>query len=77
MTLETIVGSLIVKPHKEPIFSEQATIIALEDEAAGLYVTVTQTHGHPKIAITAEEWPAIKEAIERMLEVCAGQEAKP
>jgi len=77
VTLETIIGSLIVKPHKEPIFSEQATIIALEDEAAGPYVTVSQSHEHPKIGFMADEWPAIKEAIERMLEVCAEQEVKP
>mgnify|MGYP000650360830 CR=1 FL=1 len=35
MTMETRITSLIVLPEGEPIFSERATIVRIEDEAGG------------------------------------------
>ena len=79
MTMHTITGSLIVKPETEPVFSELATTVRIDDEGAGPFVRVVQEgrddarHG---ITIDATEWPAIRDAIERMLEVVAGQGGK-
>lgn len=42
MKYETITKSIMVKPPQEPIFSELATEIYLEDEAAGLFVVIEQ-----------------------------------
>lgn len=65
--------SIMVMPRSEPIYSEQATIISLDDEAAGPFITVAQ-HGHidrvGKISITQEEWPALRKAIDEMIVLC-------
>jgi len=61
--------SIMVRPKDQPIFSEMATTIYLDDEAAGLFIVVEQS-GHidriGKIAIEKGEWPHIKAAIDEM-----------
>lgn len=65
---------LCVVPKGQPIFSEQATMVEIADEAGGEFVTVTQQVGHPDlercVAFDAKEWSAIKPAIEHMLGEC-------
>jgi hypothetical protein len=61
-----------VMPKGEPLFSEQCTIIEIEDEAGGEYLKVRQQSGcadseNQTIAINPEEWPALKNAVEFML----------
>jgi len=72
MTYETMVSGYLVLPKGEPIYSEQATMIQLEDEAAGLFVVVKQcpNTGEQKISFTHEEWPQIRQAIDRLIKVC-------
>jgi len=67
-----IPSELVVLPKGEPTFSEQATFIGIEDEAAGAYVRIKQNpdKGPQEIFVTPEEWPHIKEAIEQMIGVC-------
>ena len=69
MTMETRITSLIVLPEGEPIFSERATIVRIEDEAGGEYIVVSQDSvpGRGNVAINPEEWPDIRDAIERMI----------
>lgn len=70
---------LTVLPEGEPIFSEMATHISIEDDASGEYVRLTQYNettgkgGH--IDINPEEWPAIRDAINIMVVVCRKEEA--
>ena len=69
---ETRVLSLIVLPEGEAIFSEWATTISIEDDAEGEFVTVKQS-AHVdagKIRIDSTEWPALRAAIDRMIEEC-------
>lgn len=69
---ETRTLSLLVVKANEPIFSEMATTIRITDEAGGEFVEVEQ-HGTPemgKIAINPEEWPVLREAIDRMVAEC-------
>ena len=72
MTMETRITSLIVLPEGEPIFSERATIVRIEDEAGGEYIVVDQDSipGRGNVAINPEEWPDIRDAIERMMKEC-------
>jgi len=68
-----------VKPVGEPIFNERATIIQLEDEAAGAFLVLRQTHDHSEkgeIRFDLEEWPKISEAIEKMIIVCENENKK-
>lgn len=69
---ETRVTSVIVAPVGEPTFSEMATTVSITDEAAGEYVEVIQTGRADlgKVAISPEEWPAIRAAIDRMIDEC-------
>jgi len=59
-------------PAGEPIFSEQATEVYIEDESAGPFVVVKQCRvdGDGKVLIDIEEWPAIKDAVEIAFNVC-------
>ena len=70
---ETRTLSIIVLPEGESIFSEQAIIIRIEDDAAGEYVCVeqhTDASAAGKIEIDASHWPALKAAIDRMIGEC-------
>ena len=65
--------ALIVRPKGEPIHSERATEIKVDDEGAGAYVVVDQ-HGRAdvgRICIDVEEWPALRDAINQQIELCA------
>lgn len=74
----TIVGSLIVKPVKDPIFSEMATTISVEDEAAGEFVRVAQSRagGGQFVTFDRKEWKLIKEAVDHMFADIAKRENK-
>ena len=67
---ETRITRLTVNRLKEPIFSDLATHIEIEDEAAGEFILIRQQADNAKagvVNITAEEWPHIKAAIEQLL----------
>ncbi len=62
--------SYVVRPMKSPIFSEAATVISIEDEAAGEFVVIDQssTGEYGRIAINdRSEWIAICTAVEKLL----------
>ena len=64
--------AMAVLPKDEPIFSERCTEIKIIDESGGEFIEVSQ-HGHVelgKIQIAPEEWPALRETIERMIAEC-------
>jgi hypothetical protein len=64
----TRIASLVVLPEGEPLYSERATTISLDDEAAGEFVVVKQEgRADNSIAICDDEWPAIREAIDRLI----------
>lgn len=68
MTHHTLVNSLVILPKGDSLFSERAIIVGMEDDAGGPYVVVKQERG--EIALDPEEWPLVREAIERMLRSC-------
>lgn len=72
MTYEIRTTSMTVKPKDEPIFSEQATMVEIVDEASGEYVEVSQSGriDFGKIAINPEEWPALRKAINSLILQC-------
>lgn len=74
MPYETRTMSLLVGPEGDPSYSEMATTISIAQEGNGEFVEVEQ-HGGPgvgKIAINPDEWPALRDAIERMIRDCRG-----
>ena len=70
----TRVTQLTVAPEGEPSFSEMASTVEIEDEGAGEFVVVAQRARTEmgKIAINPEEWPALRAAINQMIEQCEG-----
>lgn len=64
---------VVVLPDGEPVFSEHATEIEIQDEAGGEFVVVRQTYGSEgknEIRLTDEEWPMVRAAIDRMMARC-------
>ena len=72
MSYETRITQITVAPAGQPIFAELATIIEIEDEAAGEFVIVKQPgRDDPgKISISQEDWPVLRDAIDRMIGEC-------
>lgn len=72
MDYETRTLSILVAPKDQPTFSEYATEIKIVDEAAGEFLEVSQTGRTDlgKIAINPEEWPTLRDAIDRMIKQC-------
>ena len=72
MEYETHISSMIVKPKSEPIFSEKATTIRIEDEAAGCYVVIEQQGEEVtgKIRVDRVEWGLIRDAVGKLFIVC-------
>lgn len=57
--------SWVVAPEGDPVFSEDATTIAIKDEAGGEFITISQVEG--EIRINPEEWQTISMAVERAI----------
>ena len=72
--MKTVVTQLTVLPEGEPIYSARATVIEVEDDAAGPFVVIQQhdNAAEPgKVRIDPDEWPAIRDAVGRMMASCA------
>lgn len=70
MKYETRAIKVIVGPVGEPIFDERVTFVEIDDEATGEFVRVTQSSEHKGIALSPDEWPTIRDAIESMVKKC-------
>ena len=72
---ETKLTRLTVKPVGEPVYSEMATNISVDDEG-GEYVVLEQLRGSKSesISINPEEWPTLRDAIDKMVALCESNE---
>ena len=64
-----VTTSYAVLPKGDPLFSEMATNVRMDDEGAGAFVVLEQTHDHSKkgqVRLDMQEWPAIRDAVEAM-----------
>lgn len=71
---DIITTRLTVVPEGEPIYSEMATHVEMQDEGAGPFVELIQVGkigeaGRNVVRIDAEEWPAIKGAVDQMIDL--------
>lgn len=68
------ITKMSVLPDNCSIFEYTATHIAIDDEGAGEYVTITQhtddRHGDHVVNINPDEWPAIRAAVNKMIKEC-------
>lgn len=72
MNYETRITQITIVPEKEPLFSESATTVSIEDEAAGEFVVIKQnaSTANGTAAFNPKEWPVIRDAIDRMIKEC-------
>lgn len=70
--LEQRVTRITVVPVGQPLYSERAYQIEIEDEPAGSeYLTVSdQTDTPGKLAIDPIDWPMLRQTIDRMIGEC-------
>lgn len=71
-TYEKRLTAFSVGPPDEPLFSEMATTVRIDDESGGEFVAVEQ-HGRTdvgKICINPEEWPVLRETIDELITLC-------
>ena len=72
MNHRTILGQLMVIPDGKTWADEGVTIIGIDDEGGGAFVTVRQEEdlNTNEIRIDPGEWPAVRAAINRMVREC-------
>ena len=75
-----LITGITVVPEGEPIYSERATIISVDDEAAGAFIRIKQCPDDPEpgeICIDLEEWPNIVEAGNAVIKTAKVLNQKP
>jgi hypothetical protein len=65
------ITQMTVLPVGEPLFSERATVISIEDEAAGEYIKITQQtdatfESNQTVAFDQEEWEEVTDVVNQM-----------
>lgn len=74
--IERIIQITLV-PQGQPIFSEQAFVIQIEDDAGGEYISVKcydEQCEHGQLRIDPSEWEYIKAAVDKMVKECREEE---
>lgn len=68
MTYEERITSVVVLPEGGRLFNPDATIIKLDDEAAGEFLIIQQhaDESSGEIRIDIAEWPKIRRSINKM-----------
>ena len=68
--MKTRITQLTVAPEGAGLYDDRSTIIEIADEGGGEFITVTQPDANAEIRIDADEWPAIRAAIDKMVKGC-------
>lgn len=79
---ETRVLKLVVRPPNEPLSSERATFIEIDEEYVSdgrrEFVKITQEGGHTDlkkwVSFVPDEWQAVQEAVSFMMEQCRNED---
>lgn len=68
------ITKMSITPEDCALFEYAATHVAIDDQAGGEYVTITQCvedeHGANVICINPNEWPAIRAAVNKLIKEC-------
>ena len=68
MEYESLVVGVVVMEKGGNLFDETAKSVLIVDEGAGRFVTLRSSGGI--VAIDPEEWPVLKDSIEKMIAMC-------
>jgi len=58
---------VVIMPKGEPIFSEYAHSVEIEDDAAGQFIKVSTGADCGTISFDCEDWPALRKEIDGMV----------
>ena len=73
MSYRVRVTERVILPYNEPVFSESATVVRIDNEAAGDYIKVKQCHEGAEVGVVCfdkESWPLIRDVIDKMMQEC-------
>lgn len=64
--------SVVVIPVGEEIYSEQATVVSIDDEGGGEFVCVKQPgmSNQTELRLDVGDWPVVRQAIDDMVKQC-------
>lgn len=68
MSLRSRVTKRVLLPDGEPLYSESAIVVEIQDDAAGEFVEVTQKDA--KFSVDPDEWPRLRAVLNRMIKEC-------
>lgn len=70
MEFEIKTHSLIVLPKHGAIFDEAATIVSVEDEAAGVFFKISQCRDDTEqnVKVEYDDWQYIKRAVDTLMD---------
>ena len=71
MEYEMKTYSIIVKPVGDPMYSECATVVGVDDEDAGVFLTLTQDD--KTLTFDCEEWVVIQRAVHKLMKKWDGE----
>lgn len=74
---ETRTTRLAIVPRGKGLYDERVTIVEIDDEGGGEFVTVKQNMvDRVGIAIDVPEWPHVRSAIDQMVSSCREPEVR-
>lgn len=73
-TYNARVTTITVTADEKPTFDERSTVIRIEDEGGGEFVTLEQSGG--KLCFDPDEWPTIRAAVDTLVADIEAMERK-
>ena len=68
--MKTRITQLTVAPEGANLYDERSTQIEIDDEGDGEFIKIVRPDGSDDMRIDVDEWPAIRAAIDRLIEEC-------
>ena len=68
--MKTSITKLTVAPDGADLYDDRSTHIEIDDEGGGEFIKVSQPCDKAEIRIDADEWPAIRAAINSLFDEC-------
>ena len=65
---DTRIVSLAIGPKDAEVYDERVTVVRIETEGGGEYIKIC--HGEHEIGIDPDEWPYVRDAVNRMIKEC-------
>ena len=68
--MKTRITQLTVAPDGADLYDDRSTQIEIDDEGGGEFIKVSQPSCAAEIRFDANEWPAIRDAVNNLIKEC-------